>query len=369
MRTIDLNWHHLAPGALEAARLQETLEADWAPAIERARQRRLERAVALWCAAATGAAVGATAVLAVDGRSVAAGIAIALACASLAPRLGTLHSGRSNDDTSSEDSAADPVAAMARGLRVVLRKRGLPVALGVVEPWWKEVAHVVAARQSDDRPLQEYGDVGESSFVAELSRRLDDDHVALRNAMVRPRCDVDVLVVGPTGIWVFEVKHWTGTFERRNDGSWWRTRTYFAPGGVHTVERTPFRSPPDEQWIYERSAVQETIRRRVPDARELAEEIGGGIVFSHPGANWDAIAQVAQAGYGPPAFWSEHVAASPTRPELTPPLILAILDAVLAWHRQLVRPSDVPRCALELANRLAAQAAARAQRYCGGTPA
>jgi hypothetical protein len=307
--------------------------------------------------------VSATAVLAVDGRSVAAAIALVVGLACFAPLLVTLRRGGSN--TSPEASAADPIEVMARGVHKVLRRSGLPIALEIVEPWWRELAHIAGPRPSDDRRLQEYGDVGETSFVAELSRRLDDEHVAVRNAMVRRRCDLDVLVVGPTGIWAFEVKHWTGSFERRDDGSWWRTRTYFAKGGVHTVENTPFKSPPDEQWIYERSAVQETIRRRLPAAREVAEQIGGGIVFSHPGANWDGIAKVAQSGYGAPAFWSEHVAASPVRPEFTPSLILEVIDAVLAWHRQLVGPSARPRCALELTQRLAAEAAARAQRYCG----
>jgi nuclease-like protein len=366
MRTIDLNWLRLAPGALEAARLEGTLHADWAPAIERARQRRLERAVALSCAGAAGVAVGAAAVLAVDRQLLAAMIAIVVGLVCFAPVLVMLRSGRSMGDRTVEAPAPDPVRTIARGIRRVRPRRGLPVALGVVEPWWAEVAHVAGLRAHEDRPLQEYGDVGESSFVAELSLRLDHDHVAVRNAMVRRRCDADVLVVGPTGIWVFEVKHWTGTFERRDDGSWWRTRTYFAPGGIHTVETTPFKSPPDEQWIYERSAVQETIRRRLPKARELAEQIGGGIVFSHPDANWDGIAGVARSGYGSPAFWSAEVAGSATRPEFTPSLVLEIIDAVLEWHRQLAGDTaGEPRCALQLTQQLSAQATTRAQRYCG----
>jgi hypothetical protein len=367
MRTVDVRWRHVAGGLRAAAGLEAELEGRWAMAIEHARDRRLRRRFVAACAAAAGSAVGAAVVLAVMSQpayAVIGTVLIAIVCS--APLLtGRLARRSSEAPEPTDDLPARPSGMLVRGALRVWPRLGKPVALDVVAPWWTQIAHVDGPRSNDGRPFQEHGDVGESIFVADLSRQLTDEHVAIRNLLVTRGLDADVVVVGPTGIWVFEVKHWSGTIECRN-GRWWQTKRYYAPGGVLKVERKPFRWGPDEQWIKEREAIGETIRRRLPEACMFGSQIGGGIVFSHQGANWDDIVNTVRSGYGSPAFWTTTVASAPELAGLTQAMVLQILDALLEWHGRLGSEADgEPQSAIELAEGLFSQLMARARDYCG----
>jgi hypothetical protein len=53
--------------------------------------------------------------------------------------------------------------------------------------------------------LRRYGDQGEESFVSCLSGALSKEYVAVRDLLVAQNLDADVIVVGPTGFWIYEV--------------------------------------------------------------------------------------------------------------------------------------------------------------------
>jgi hypothetical protein len=53
--------------------------------------------------------------------------------------------------------------------------------------------------------LRRYGDQGEESFVSYLSGALSKEYVAVRTLLVAQNLDADVIVVGPTGSWIYEV--------------------------------------------------------------------------------------------------------------------------------------------------------------------
>lgn len=52
---------------------------------------------------------------------------------------------------------------------------------------------------------------GEHDFVRQLQRVLDSSHYIIYRLQQKRSDDIDVTVVGPTGIWVFEVKYWAGS--------------------------------------------------------------------------------------------------------------------------------------------------------------
>jgi hypothetical protein len=131
-----------------------------------------------------------------------------------------------------------------------------------------------------------YGDEGEAAFVSYLAGALPEEYVAINGLLVARHLDADVILVGPTGIWVYEVKHWSSEIICQ-DGQWRRIKTYRQPGGRLVQEHEMLR-PFDKQWLREANAVKETLRRRLPQHPNLHEYVGGGLVFTHGGSSFSA---------------------------------------------------------------------------------
>ncbi|MGH7928664.1 MAG: nuclease-related domain-containing protein, partial [Candidatus Binatia bacterium] len=223
-----------------------------------------------------------------------------------------------------------------------------PIRLTLIDQWWQQLSDD-GARQS--KATADYGDVGEEQFYRHLTRSLPDDHVGIRGVLVKQGLDVDLLVVGPTNVWVFEVKHWSGTITCRN-GNWRRSKPYYAPGGVLKHEEKEIKSF-DRQWICERREVEETLRRRVRPSH-LADWVTGGLVFTHPNAILD-IDQLNECGYGPPKFWANHLreVAAGHQESITQQSKLRVLDALLDRADRIDHRYNRRRCCIELADRLA----------------
>jgi hypothetical protein len=134
--------------------------------------------------------------------------------------------------------------------------------------------------------------------------------------------DVDVTVVGPIGIWVFEVKFWSGPISYRN-GKW----DY---GGQHPERQ----QDPDKQWRRMADDVATTLLRRdgflcfrVPEFKE----IHGGIVFAYPGARPDIVG--CPAKWGTTKHWQERLMKAEFSPRIDEADVLAVLEALLSQHQ------------------------------------
>ena len=182
--------------------------------------------------------------------------------------------------------------------------------------------------------------------------------------MVARSLDADVIVVGPTGIWVYEVKHWSGEIICQ-DSQWRRIKTYHKPGG-RLVQEHQVLKPFDKQWIKEADAVKETLRRRVPQRPNLHESVGGGLVFTHGGFSFSADSTCKARVYTPrscvEALWG-----SPEIPGFTMQERLRAIDALLQWsdrlHEQQGEASSATSATVELAERLHEEAVSRAYSY------
>jgi hypothetical protein len=225
---------------------------------------------------------------------------------------------------------------------------GEPLDLNLADHWWREIS-------DNDNEIRSYGDEGEVPFYELLTRALPDDHVGVRGVLVKAKLDVDIIVVGSTAVWVFEVKHWAGTITC-HDGNWSRTKHH---GDVEWMK--PF----DDQWSSECREVKETLRRRVRPSH-LADKVTGGLVFTHPGVSLDLAGS--ECDYGNPDQWVATITAASRsrRGTLGRRTQLEILDALLDRAKQVDRQNTRRHCAVELADGLALELRERVQRYLTG---
>lgn len=198
-------------------------------------------------------------------------------------------------------------------------------------------------------------------FIDALSARLSSDYFAVRDLLVRKSLDVDVLVVGPSGLWVFEVKHLSGRIVCRN-GGWHRERTYYEAGGFEATDVKEI-SAFDRQWQREVEAITTTLKRRLKPKSPVvdAATAQGGLVFSHPDVDWEIDASC-RAGYGTPRFWVDTLAREPLLAAFNQHEQLRVLDALFSWSRKL-EGADHSGCAERMANELHDKADAAARDY------
>ncbi len=177
--------------------------------------------------------------------------------------------------------------------------------------------------------------------------------MALRGPLVAPKLDADLVVAGPTGVWVFEVKNWSGEITCRG-GEWQRTKTYRERGG-RLVRETQLIRPFDGQWAREAHAVREVLRRGLPDLPDVSAAVGGGLVFPHPNLTFSEDGSC-RAWYGRPESCVELISRSPAIPAYTREVRLRVLDALIEGSDRLhERQGATPwatSSAVELAMRL-----------------
>jgi len=273
MRTIDRRWQNVARGLDRAEQLEGQLKTQWVPRIEEAALSRLESAQAAWrcrqeaswrqfekqhagwsaryserCrhvedqlrvwsprfshererfrSRAKWGALSGLATLAILGLilallgapvssyplAAAAVLCLALGPAALSSwRLGVLRRAKPSPHHAGDPEPQPPAAEPEPTL-----DRGDPLPLKIRQQWCDEVSY----SPRTPRPKGTHGDEGVERFWSYLGMRLPDKYVAVRDLLVRRGLDVDILVAGPTGIWLFEVKHWTGEITCR--GGRWR---------------------------------------------------------------------------------------------------------------------------------------------------
>jgi hypothetical protein len=239
--------------------------------------------------------------------------------------------------------------------------------------WWDTISERTLSLRRSGPALSArgYGDVGEAAFVSHLAGELPEDYVAVSGLLVARSLDADVIVVGPTGIWVYEVKHWSGQIVCQ-DGQWRRLKTYHKPGG-RLVQEHQVIKPFDKQWIREANAVKETLRRRAPHHPNLHEAVSGGLVFTHGGFSFSADITCKARVYTPrscvEALWSSPEISSFTMQER-----LHAIDALLEWSDRLhERQGEAPSAtssSVELAEHLHEDAVSQVLSYVsdGGEP-
>jgi Nuclease-related domain len=187
-------------------------------------------------------------------------------------------------------------------------------SLKLTEQWWRSLRPKSYIKQKG-------GDDGELDFLHSLSF-LDESFIAVWGLLTSAKItsDTDVLLLGPTGIWVFEVKSWKGKVSKR-DGTWSR---------VFDGERTVYPKSPDEQWLDQRDEIVKTIKIRLPTKAWLTEIIQGGVVFVHPRVEFGQIDDHT-ASYGKPGVWHKRIKTAQPVNGFGVKERLQVLDALITY--------------------------------------
>jgi len=217
--------------------------------------------------------------------------------------------------------------------------------------WWESLSPQKLA-------VEKAGEKGEEDFLTLLARSLPDSYSA-QHLSVR-----DVLLLGPAGIWVFKVEHWSGTIVKQ-EGAWKQIQTlsrapspvpragtgattlepgltrgnrdYDAGTGTTTRdkpgqkrrEEKRHEPGPDDEWLQQKYGIVKTLEKQLPERAWTLNLIQGGVVFTHPKVNLDKKhIDGNTASYGMPKAWAERIRRAPPVDGFTLEMQLEILDAL-----------------------------------------
>jgi hypothetical protein len=182
-----------------------------------------------------------------------------------------------------------------------------------------------------------HGLIGEFKLVRALAASLPPEHFILHGLMQNFGDDLDVVVVGPSGVWLFEVKYLNAQISYQ-DGAWTFRQFNHKTGRVEPVD---LGEPPDLQWLRMRDEVRRTLafhgRDLVKQVPALGE-IQGGIVFAHHEASYD-IEKSPPFAWSRIPGWVQHVKNATPVPGMTTRVQLQFLDLLLRRH-QVVKPGE-----------------------------
>ena len=183
------------------------------------------------------------------------------------------------------------------------------------------------------RANEEWGLIGEYDLVREFARVVSMDTFILHRLQQNHGDDLDVVLIGPKGIWYFEVKHYNAAFDWR-DGVWRVWQTDRKTGQALQVKMS---QPPDAQWTRMRNDLLKTLTLHGRDwlARyPHVADVRGGIVFSHENVSVTVQPNTPFAWGNIPA-WVESYRNAPRLPEMTPEVIYWLTETLLKRHQQL----------------------------------
>ena len=164
---------------------------------------------------------------------------------------------------------------------------------------------------------------GEVDFLSLLARSLSDLYSA------RILLDTIVLLLGPSGIWIFKVEDWSGTIVKL-EGTWKQIQTVRDKLMRKRRDEETHEPGPDDQWLQQKQEIGKTLEEYLPERAWTLSLIHGGVVFSHPKVNLDKKSiQGNTASYGSPKAWTERIHRAPAVDGFTLDMQLEILDALI----------------------------------------
>jgi hypothetical protein len=180
---------------------------------------------------------------------------------------------------------------------------------------------------------EKWGLIGEFILIRKLAEAVSPNTVILHSVMPKPRDDMDVIVIGPKGLWYFEVKYENAEFSWHN-GEW---QVWKFDHQAKKPVRSFWKEYPDAQWYRMRTEALENLKTRAPALAAKypnAIKINGGIVFAHPEVTFD-IDKSPPFLYGNPGGMVTKYQSAPNLPEMTPEMILYLTEILLAKHQAL----------------------------------
>ena len=217
-----------------------------------------------------------------------------------------------------------------------LRQRLFPELLPL---WQRQLAIGIPTELEVDRIAEEtgkWGLIGEFDLIRALEPVASLDTYILHNVQLTPGDDLDVVFIGPKGIWYFEVKHWNADFVWQN-GAW---QILQFDQGTQKFEPVRLSEYPDQQWARMRSEAIATLNGSGESGSNVLKKlpvlgnIQGGLVFSNVHARIE-IDRSAPFRYGTIEQWVAAYQAAPRLRDMSPERALQLVEILLKRHQSL----------------------------------
>jgi Nuclease-related domain len=211
--------------------------------------------------------------------------------------------------------------------------------------WKRNLTGPIQARRIEEK------DKGVFSIIARL-QTIDSEAYIIHKLQLDSGKWIDLALIGPQGIWVFEVVHQDGTIRWR-EGRWTHRRTYLRLSGPALTEIRDSADKYDHRWNSAVDNITATIKESLPDLIERSPNIlrvRGGLVFSHRKVKVD-IPPGCPFNWGIIPFWVEKLREVPPVPGLNEQTVFTIIDLLVSRHNK-ISGADEGRSMLSLAHDL-----------------
>lgn len=209
----------------------------------------------------------------------------------------------------------------------------------VYEPVWRQWLEAMRSTPEQEIPItndmsgeEQFGRKGEQNMLFWLNDRLDDQYLGACRLQMNSseKADADVFIIGPKGLWYFEVKTWKGHVRGIGNDNW-----------LQTTKRGEQIKHPSPIWMWRRVAkeIGQILRPVWQDPLRQAHlmRLAGGVVFTLDASECElniSDGSEVKWGYLRP-YWQTQLEQAPLSKGATPSLMIKILDTVLARHQHL----------------------------------
>lgn len=203
-------------------------------------------------------------------------------------------------------------------LREMMKGKPTPVSDGahvvdLEERWWDSLS---PQDLSDEKVAKKGG----SDLQSMLAHSLPDSYI------FQSLSATDLLLLGPSGIWIFIIMDWSGVIFKEG-GIWTETVTVHDKLGRRQHEQKTHESGPDDQWLQRKQEIVKKVETNIPHRAWTLNLIQGGVVFSNPKGTLDKKRiRGNAASYGVPRAWAERIHRAPPLDDFTPEKQLEFLD-------------------------------------------
>lgn len=254
--------------------------------------------------------------------------------------------------TKNRDASSELIPEPKKPLKPIQK---LPPSFHLTSTWKEGLMPPFDRRRGHRYPTT--GEEAETELALDLVRDLSEEYLGVLNLLVKPGLDVDLLLVGPRGVWILEVKHWSGTIHAMK-GEWSRTQERWVNGiPYRTLESIP---KFDQQWIRQKAAVERILRNKMPNQFSDNDLVRGGLIFTHPEVELD-LDSSCEVEWGHLTNWLVRIRYAEIIDGFNEEARLFALDALIENAASLGEGGT--KSAIELSERTYFEAVERARRY------
>jgi hypothetical protein len=230
----------------------------------------------------------------------------------------------------------EKLKAIAELNKTQAQAESLNPSLDLTEQWWQFVSgYETPANMAN-------AEDGQLAFIKYLAQNLPNDYFAIHSPLIQNSLHIDVLLLGPTGIWLFEINHWSGKITC-HDGI---QRFTNAPGQPASGLENP-----GKLWQTGRNLIEKTLSLRLARNANFGLLLHGGLVFTHPSVQIETSPN-SPIECGTPSHWLQRIRATPKVSKFSTELQLIVLDILLDYALSTYVAKPLLSSSIELAKAL-----------------